>query len=406
MNSGAALALLFERGRLTRGELRAATGLSKPTVSEVMRRLVAADLAIVDGQRRGGPGPSTEVYAVNPDAAHVAAVSVRQTGGGPWLAAARADLTGAVRGRLDRPVDLRAGDPVALIAAGVEELFAGRADANRLTQVCLGVPGAFDPVRRVVHHVDLPGFDAVGLADALAARLGVPVELDNDVNLAAVAERNRGCAVEASGFALLWLGEGVGLGIDLGGTLLRGARGGAGELSYLPTLPGSTGPGPRSRRLQELAGGAAVRILAAQYIRAEPASDSAMGTGPGYTAGPGTSVPAGHDSTVDVIVVAMIEPAFLAALAERVAFGLAAVVAVLDPELLVLAGPIGRIGGAPLAEAVRAALSRLIPLAGTVAPLAVAVTTVDGDPVVAGGLDAALAAARRRLVAALHDPDR
>jgi predicted NBD/HSP70 family sugar kinase len=427
MNSGAALALLFERGRLTRGELRAATGLSKPTVSEVMRRLVAADLAIVDGFIRGGPGPSTEVYAVNPDAAHVAAVSVRENPDGPWLTAARADLTGTIRATLDRPVDLRAGGAIAAVAAAIEELgFSVRSGSGTvaagatsgavgtstvvgvgpLAQVCLGLPGAFDPVRRVIHHIDLPGFDAVGLVDALADRLGVPVDLENDVNLATVAERNRGCARDASGFALLWLGEGVGLGIDLAGTLLRGARGGAGELGYLPLTPpappGTPGPGApgggppdarpagaepaRPDRLQELVGGAAVRALAAQYVAARSGTATV-------------------DSTVDVIVAATTDPRFLVAFADRVAYSLAAVVAVLDPELVVLAGPVGRVAGAPLGEAVVAALGRITPLDPAVAPIAVSVTTVDGDPVVAGGLDAALRAARQRQFATLHDPN-
>src|SRR5690242_4494713 len=144
MNCSAALALLFERGRLTRGELREATGLSKPTVSDAMRRLVDDDLAVVAGQTRGGPGPSADIYAVNPDAAHVAAVSVREGVAGPTLAAARCDLTGTVRASLDRPVDLRGDTGVSVVVAAVEEL--GRGVTGRLAQVRLGVAGAVDPV--------------------------------------------------------------------------------------------------------------------------------------------------------------------------------------------------------------------------------------------------------------------
>ena len=97
----------------------------------------------------------------------------------------------------------------------------------------------------------------------LRARLGgVPVGVDNDVNLAAVAERRRGVARDAEGFALLWLGEGLGLAIDLNGTLLRGARGGAGEIGYMPLY---TARGRRYGSFQDLVGGRAVLSLAGEH---------------------------------------------------------------------------------------------------------------------------------------------
>src|SRR3954463_15215130 len=77
INEAAALGHLLERGPLTRGDLRELTGLAKPTTSDVLRRLQDAGLAKVVGRTSGGPGPNAEVYAVNPDAASMAAVSVR-----------------------------------------------------------------------------------------------------------------------------------------------------------------------------------------------------------------------------------------------------------------------------------------------------------------------------------------
>ncbi|MFD0744299.1 MarR family transcriptional regulator [Phytohabitans flavus] len=79
MNESATLALLLDRGTLTRGDLREITGLSKPTTSEVMRRLTDAGLAVVVGHTSGGPGPSAEIYAANPAAGHAIAISVRET---------------------------------------------------------------------------------------------------------------------------------------------------------------------------------------------------------------------------------------------------------------------------------------------------------------------------------------
>ena len=380
MNSSAALSLLFERGRLTRGELRDATGLSKPTVSDALRRLVEADLALVVGHVRGGPGPNAEIYSINPDAAHIAAVSVREGPDGPALSAAWSDLTGAVRGQVEHPVDLLHSDPVTVVAAAVSALFPGanggpgRAQAaqRRLARVQLAVAGSFDPATRAIHHVDLPGFDRPGLADALTERIGAPVDIDNDANLATVAERRHGCARHADGFALMWLGEGLGLGIDLGGTLLRGARGGAGEIGYMPLNAGDRGRSGIPTDLQDLIGRDAVRALAAQHGHAGCTSE-------------------------EIVQKAAADPEFLTAFADRVAVGLAAVVAVLDPALVVLAGPVAKAGGVPLRDAVVAALRRAAPLETTVE-----VTAVNGDPVVLGGLDAALSAVRDGLVADLR----
>src|SRR2546423_10713609 len=77
MNESAALGHLLDKGALTRNDLRELTGLSKPTTSEVLRRLTEAGLAIVTGHTTGGPGPNAEIYAANPEAAFAVAVSVR-----------------------------------------------------------------------------------------------------------------------------------------------------------------------------------------------------------------------------------------------------------------------------------------------------------------------------------------
>ena len=99
-----------------------------------------------------------------------------------------------------------------------------RTEVDGIGYVQIGVAGSYDARSGIIHHVDVPGWGRPGLVAELGERIGLRVAVDNDVNLAAVAERRRGVAADAEGFALLWLGEGLGLAIDLGGTLLRGAR--------------------------------------------------------------------------------------------------------------------------------------------------------------------------------------
>jgi predicted NBD/HSP70 family sugar kinase len=374
MNEIAALSHLLERGELTRAELRELTGLSKPTISEAVRRLTEAGLVVVVGHVSAGPGPNAEVYAANPAAAYVIAVSVRDTfmGYGPSLAAAMCDVSGTVRARLEAPVDFERTDPVDAVAGLVDRLRA-EVDVSGVGYVQIGVAGAYDPKTGIIHHVDVPGWERPGLVAELGERIGLRVEVDNDVNLAAAAERRRGVAGDSDGFALLWLGEGLGLAIDLGGTLLRGARGGAGEIGYMPLY---NLDGDRRADLQDLIGGEAVQDLAAEHRL------------PGVTPAEAVAAAAADGPNGE---------RFLAALAERIAVGLSAVVAVLDPPLVVLGGQIAQAGGVPLRDAVRLAMAANAPL-----ETIVEITAVTDDPVLLGGLDAGLSQVREVLLTSLR----
>src|SRR5947209_5435196 len=138
MNESAALGHLLDKGALTRNDLRELTGLSKPTTSEVLRRLTEAGLAVITGHTSGGPGPNAEIYAANPDAAYALAVSVRETTGSgrPALALAISDLTGTTRARTELALDF-------------EATTVGDAIRDAVTEQCAlaGVP--IDRLRRV-----------------------------------------------------------------------------------------------------------------------------------------------------------------------------------------------------------------------------------------------------------------
>ena len=229
----------------------------------------------------------------------------------------------------------------------------------------------------------VPGWSRAGLVGEIRRRLTTEVGVDNDVNLAAVAERRHGVATDVDGFALLWLGEsGLGLAIDLGGTLLRGARGGAGEIGYMPLFA----PDGHDRKVDfhDLVGGENVLALAQdQGLPGRTPAEAVASAASAAVSGPGNDV----------------AKEFLSALADRIAVGLAAVVAVLDPPLVVLAGQVGRAGGAALRDAVATAMTQAAPLETTIAS-----TAIDDDAVLLGALDAGLTAVREALIASVHLP--
>lgn len=375
MNESATMALLIDRGTLTRGELRELTGLSKPTTSDVLRTLTEAGLAIVVGHTSGGPGPNAEVYAVNPAAATVLAISVRdvsETLHAPFEAAL-CDLGGAVLARAAYPSDPADGDPVGTVRAIAADLCA-RAGRDRVTHLQLGVPGSYDPGTGTIRHIDVSGWGRPGLVPELAAALGVTVDADNDVNLAAIAERHRGAAAGSGSFALLWLGAGLGCAIDLGTSLLRGATGGAGEIGYVPL--GLAAPG-QPRDLQSLAGGPAVAALGTAHgfrgaTAEEMVADATRADSPAATA-------------------------FLGALADRIAVVLAVVAALVDPPLVVLAGEVAQAGGARLRDLVTEAFHRNTPLRTPVE-----VTALTDDAVLLGAMDSGLRSVRESLVDSLN----
>jgi predicted NBD/HSP70 family sugar kinase len=370
INDRAALDLLLEHGPLSRAQLGHLTGLSKPTTGQLLTRLEAADLVITSGITNGGPGPRAQLYAVNPDAAHVVALDVTPA----RIRAAVADLTGRTIGEYELRTSQR---PRPDAVANVVQAIAGAASSagqpvSRLRQLAIGTPGAFDPrTRRLRYARHLPGWHDPHLLERLADEVGIPIHVDNDVNLAALAELSGGVARGIADFVLLWVDEGLGAAVVIGGRVRVGATGGAGEVAFLP-LPGT--PLVRDVRrgnagaFQELCGGPAVVALARSLgVRAS--------TGPAAVRAALETPGAGEE--------------LVATLGHRLAMGIAAVVAVLDPTLVVLSGSIGLAGGAPLRDAIADELAVLAPTRPRLELAGVA----DG-PVLTGALHTALTAAR------------
>ncbi|MEU3829263.1 ROK family protein [Streptomyces sp. SID486] len=379
MNDRAALDLLLEHGPLSRTRIGKLTGLSKPTASQLLARLEAAGLVRVTGTSEGRPGPSAQLYAVNPTAAYAAGLDVTPD----RIRAAVADVTGRTVGEHELPTPgRRPAQPVVqqvtdALDGAVKAAGLARSDVHRLV---IGTPGAFDPgTGRLRYASHLPGWHSPTLLGELAAALPMPVEYENDVNLVAIAEQRLGAARGHADFVLLWNEEGLGAALVLGGRLHRGWTGGAGEVGFLP-VPGT----PLVRQVtransggyQELAGAQAVPELARELgiadVPAGPAAEAAaqlVARAADHTGGPHREL--------------------LQTYATRLATGLASLVSVLDPELVVLSGSALTAGGEVLRALVQAELEEL-----AAARPRLVVGDVREHPVLRGALETALAATR------------
>ncbi|PAZ17274.1 ROK family transcriptional regulator [Streptomyces sp. SA15] len=359
INDRLALRLLQQEGPLTAGQLKQLTGLSRPTVADLVERLAASGLITVVGesgeQRRG---PNAKLYGIVADRAHLAALDVRTEG----VSVVVSDLLGKVLAEASVPIGDDAGTgPAVEQAVTLVERVAKEAGADRLHTVGIGAPGLIDPASGELRDSSgLPEWHR-RLVAALQERFpDARVSVENETNLAALAEQRDGAARDRETFVLLWFGMGIGAAVVLDGTLRRGASGGAGEIGFLP-VPGTTGLPSATDcdgGFHSLAAAGAIAGLAAEYGMTAPAT--AHEPEPHASALVRAAADrAGTDASAD---------RFLDALADRVALGAAAVISVLDPGCVVLAGEIGRAGGDTLAARVQSRLTRLSPLPTEVRP--------------------------------------
>lgn len=224
--------LLRDRS-VSRAELARGTGLSKQTISEVMRDLERDGWVREDGQIQGSVGRSAVTYALRPDAAFVLGIDL----GGTKLHVALADLQGEIVAESIESTSCDGGDAVVTQIGRMLDALLQRASvsAQHLRGGVMGSPGIVDPASgSIVFAPNIPGLDCLDVRAALRKRLGIDVVIENDVNLAAIGEHWRGNSRKARSFAFIAVGTGIGMGIFSDGYLVRGARGAAGEIAYLP----------------------------------------------------------------------------------------------------------------------------------------------------------------------------
>ena len=372
MNERSVLEFIRERGPVSRAQLSRDSGLSKPTVSQALSSLEAAKLVRAAGRSSGGKGPTAVLYELNARAGWVVGLDV----GADRVRGAMADLTGQIAARADEAA--HASGATALIRQVAEMAHALAADAGvpprKVTYVVVGSPGVFEPsTGHLALAHNLPGWGRQGVFDDLRAALGVPMRFENDVNLATIGERWHGLGRDVDNFAYLHVGTGVGLGLVLHGELYRGATGAAGEVAYMPIATADPHEPANLRR------GALEASLGAEGV-----VGAARAAGMRGRLTPKAVFDAarrGDAAAADVVAV----------VARRIALAVAAIVPVVDPELVILGGGVGRNGDlllAPLKQELRA-LSPFTPR--------IEVSALGADAELHGAVSMALDAAQDRL---------
>jgi predicted NBD/HSP70 family sugar kinase len=345
LNQRTVLERLRGGGPATRPRIAADTGLSKPTVGQALLDLEQHGLVRTAGRTIAGPGRSAVVYEVNPAAGHVLGIDI----GRGLIRAAVADLTGTVVARLDQPNKARSAAALLRIVRGCAQDAVGEAGLRLpdLVTTVVSTPGVPDPSSGTLRRApNLPGWERPGLLNELHSVLGTDLVVENDANLTAIGEHEAGAARGVDVFACLTVGTGIGMGIVVGGRLFRGAHGAAGEVGYLPYGWPPPGTPPREGMLESAAAAQSVVDIAAGYgLAAHTAKDVFQ---------------LARDGDARALRAVRDE-------AERLAFVVASVAAVIDPELVVLGGGIGK-NTDLLVEPMSRALSHATPLRPQIVP--------------------------------------
>ena len=368
------LEYIREMGPVSRAQIARGTGLSKPTVSLALAELDRGRLVREAGRSSGTKGPTAILYEMNPRAGWVVGIDV----GKEVVRAVLSDLTGEVVARRDERARARSAASLIEQLGRVAHEVARDASLpwSQVTFTAIGSPGVFDPSRdQVVLAHNLPGWGRHGVVDALRRELGPNLVFENDVNLAAVGEQTHGLGKEVSDFVYLHVGTGVGLGLVLRGELYRGSHGAAGEVGYVPMMAEDPHEPTNRRR------GALESALGAIGVRATARE---LGMRPPLT--PARIFRAARRG--DVVALRVTE-----SIAERIALAVAAIVPVVDPELVVLGGEVAG-NGDLLLEAVDRELHAVSPFRPRVE-----VSALGEDAVLLGAVATALQAAQERLFA-------
>jgi predicted NBD/HSP70 family sugar kinase len=226
--------VLRERGRISQAEIARATGLSRTTIHNVVSELKdSGEVQEVDGRLPAVGGGRPAVQLILQDRSH-AVVGIDF--GHSHVQVAVADVAHNVLAERLRYLDVNHQATEALDAsvAMVDEVL-GEAGVRRASVIGagIGIPGPVDRVRGTAGSATiLPGWVGLRIGAEMEGRLGLPVEIENDANLGALAELTWGAGRDCSNFAYIKAATGIGAGIVINGGLLRGASGTAGEIGH------------------------------------------------------------------------------------------------------------------------------------------------------------------------------
>ncbi len=335
INAAAVLDLIRRDGRTSRTDIGDTLNLSLPTVMRIVDQLMEANLVVLAGShsQENGVGRPRNLLQFNAEGNLVIGADV----GGTKIYGATANLGGQIlyEQQVRHQETKSAEEYYTRLLALVGELLAtAQARGKRVLGIAVGAPGETQHEEGVVRWAPALNWRDFPLKARLQEATGLPVVVENDVNLAALGEYWFGAVADGAfalqNIVLLSIGTGIGAGIILEGQLYRGARSSAGEIGYL--LPGRRFLGERYDgfgAFEQVASGSGIAARARAALAGEWPAEALAG----ITAE--TVFAAARDGAPWAVPI-------ITETCETLALGIAAIHTLLDPECVILGGGVAQ----------------------------------------------------------------
>lgn len=348
-NLSEVLQLIWRERQISRAEIARRKGLSRSTVSQIVEELLELGLVkeVGAGESKGGRRPI--VLQFDDDAAVILGVDL----GATHVAATLTNLRGVVLAWEYQKHPVRDDPPgaLALVNSLAERCLASWGGGRRiLLGAGMAVPSPVDPARPdFLNDLVVPAWKGVNVGQALRKRFRVPVLVDNDANLGALAERWWGAGRDEDNFTYIKLATGIGSGFFIDGKVYRGASGIAGEVGHLSIDPNGLRCGCGLRGcLVTMVGSAALLRRARELLKAHP--DSAL-------AGRDFGITIMEDAALagDALALQVVREA-----AEHLGVAVAGLLNLLNPAVVIMGGGLARLGELLLEPLRQVVLSRTL----------------------------------------------
>jgi N-acetylglucosamine repressor len=335
LNSSLLIELVRESRPISRAELARQSGLSAPTVSTIVGRLIERGILVEVAIAPANGGRPPVLLDINSAGGYVIGIKLR----GDGLTTVVCDLDAGVVASIEAAAAL-VNNPAAALTAIEEEtkraLRVAGIPRSKVLGVGIGLSGVIDSREGICKFSHLLQWRDVELGKPLRRSLRLPVWVDHDMNTLAIAEKWSGDALAYQNFVTLSVGRGIGLGIVIDRAPYRGATGSSGELGHMIVEPG--GPKCECGRfgcLEALVGEDAIRRRVGERHGREVSREELIAL----------------TISGDEIALEVVEAA-----GRKLGLAVANMVTLLNPELLIICGEGTQLGGAyldPVVAAVR-----------------------------------------------------
>lgn len=362
--------LLAEHKCVSKPELSRLSGLSRPTVDDILNGFVIRGFVRPSGETQGRLGRRATLFELDPRVGLGLGFDL----GGSKLSTALVNAAGQILDEVTKPTATPPGSKtIAQMIDSAKALCrANSVSLEAITQVSIGTPGILNANGQLLLGENVNDLEGIHVQRVLEHLLAAPVEIDNDVNMAAIGEYYHGSAKGCENFALLQVGTGIGCGIFIDGKLVRGAKGGAGEVAFLPMFGNHQDPSAQKNGLLEAVVGS--KAIVDNYNQTATSRANTVKEIFDWAA---AGVEEANQVVDDV--------------AKYLGHACAAISAVIDPEVIVLAGGIG--SNPILLPRIESWVERLVPY-----PVRVLQSELGSRSGVVGAASAAAAQIRKSLI--------